>query len=84
MGRGRYQSPMEFWVSIRAKSEADKSDFRHGEEPRYTGFKRNYRKAKWRPTLKGDKLWCERYESVSKCWKDQSKRRHQYKPIVFA
>ena len=54
------------------------SDFKDGEEPRCTGFKRNYRKAKW---SKYDH-WTERYEIRPRCWKNQSKRRHQYHRIV--
>lgn len=54
-----------------------RSDFKDGEEPRYTGFKRNYRKAKW---SKYDR-WTERYEIRPRCWKDQRKSRHQYHRI---
>ena len=55
------------------------SDFKDGEQPRYTGHKRNYRKAKW---SKHD-YWVERYEHRPRCWKDQRKTNHQYKPIVM-
>ena len=55
------------------------SDFKDGEQPRYTGHKRNYRKAKW---SKHD-YWAERYEHRPRCWKDQRKTKHQYKPIAM-
>lgn len=54
-----------------------RSDFKDGEQPRYTGFKRNYRKAKY---SKHD-YWREHIEPCPRCWKDQSKRRHQYHRI---
>ena len=91
MGRGKNESSMEWWIAVRAAERAAWE--RHHpvtlkSQPLYTGYKRNYRKAKYRPTDKGDKLWCERYESRPKCWKDQrgkgrNKRVHQYRPIEF-
>ena len=56
-----------------------RSDFKDGEQPKCTGHKRNYRKAKW---SKYD-FWFERYEVRPRCWKDQSKRRHQYRPVTI-
>ena len=55
-----------------------RSDFKDGEKPCCTGFKRNYRKAKW---SKYDR-WTARYEIRPRCWKNQRKSRHQYKRIV--
>lgn len=53
------------------------SDFKNGEEPLCTGFKRNYRKPKW---SKHDR-WTARYEIRPRCWKNQRKSRHQYHRI---
>lgn len=52
------------------------SDFKDGEQPRYTGHKRNYRKAKY---SKYD--FRERYERRPRCWKNQRKSKSQYKKI---
>lgn len=61
------------------------SDFKDNEEPRYTGYKRNYRKAKW---SKHD-FWKQRYELRPRCWKDQrgkgrNKRNTQYRVVAIA
>lgn len=89
MGRGKYESRMEWWIAVRAaEREAWKKHQTTTDEPFFTGYKRNYRKAKYRPTDKGDKLWCEHYEQRPKCWKDQrgkgrNKRLNQYRPVEF-
>lgn len=59
-----------------------RSDFKDGEQPMYTGFKRKYRKAKYST----HDYWTERTESISYCWKDQrgkgrNKRTKQYRRI---